>query len=302
MKCVGLAIALLSGGLVLLPLTAAGAPPLYSISREDDLLRVIDPADGTTIGAPIAITLPGSTVFGGTGLVTHPQTGVIYALVKLVEFAGPHRWLVTIDPSTGDASTVGNTLDKFAGLAFDPNGTLYAVTGKGAAVKATLYTLSLSDATPAFVTSLGDPNAPGEAIGFNPDDGFLYRAAGLNDGLQETRLFEKIDLNTLAVTNIPLSGDSYSEITALVFSDGGFLAADNEFGAEAEVLLSLTVGGVVNLIGSTDHIAKGLAFGPPDPIPSLDNRGRALLAIALLALATVTFGGRLRRRPDRGGV
>ena len=303
LRWVGLAVALLSGGLVVLPLPAAGAP-LYSVSRDDDKLRVINPVDGSTIvSVTIPITLQGSTVRSANGLVNHPQTGVLYALLKLAEAFPPDRWLVTLDPLTGVASTVGNTGARFAALAFDSGGTLYAVTGNGETVliPRTLYTLSLVDATPTFVKTLGVGDVPGETIAFNPDDGFLYHAYGVDDELSpDTRTFEKIDLNTLAVTNIPISGNHYSEMTALVFSAGVFLGADTEVGTEGKILLSLTDAGVVSQIGSTDHVAKGLAFRPL-PVPSLDDRGLAVLAIALLVLATATLGGRLRRRPGRGG-
>ncbi len=306
MMQVRLAAALALSALLVLPLPAAGVQlRLYSIARDDGLLRAIDPADGSTIGIPVTITLPANTVAGGNGLATHPGTGITYGLVKLEEGFPIHRWLVTIDPSTGNASKVGNTFAKFAGIAFDSGGTLYAVTGDGemTLVKSALYKLSLADATPTFAMSLGSGGF-GETIGFNPDDGFLYHASGVDDGLNpDTRIFEKINLSTLAVTPIPLSGTGYSEMTALVFSGGVFLGADTEIGSEGEVLLSLTTAGAVDLIGSTDHIAKGLAFGPSPPpprLPSLGDRGVAFLVIALLALGTATLIGRVRGRSGRG--
>ena len=276
MRQVGLVVALLLGGHVVLPLPAA-ASTLYSVARgdhefPDNQLRVIDPADGSTIGTPVTITLAGKAVVGGTGLATDPLTGDLYALLK-IQFLGP-RELVTIDPATGVATSVGNTGAKFAALAFDSGGTLYAVTGHGAGPPVTpntLYTLSLVDATRTFVTTLGN-GGQGEAIGFNPDDGFLYHASGFFDVpmVGETRIFEKIDLTTLAVTNIPLSGDFYTEMTALVFSGNSFFGADTGFGAPGDIpiLLSLTDTGVVVEIGSTDHVVRGLAF-VPEPSSSL---------------------------------
>ncbi len=272
----GLALALLLGGFVALPLPAAGSPLLVSISRQDDhsgvpvpvRLRIINPVDGSTIGSPVTITLAASTVVGGTGLAEDPLTGDFYALLK-IQFQGP-RELVIIDPATGVATSVGNTGSKFATLAFDSGGTLYAVTGNATTGTAlpphTLYTLSLIDATPAFVTTLVNSDQ-GEAIGFNPDDGFLYHASGVisNSMLEDTRILEKINLITLAVTNIPLSGDDYTEMTALVFSGGVFFGADTGFGFPDPVLLTLTDTGVAGIIGPTDHVVKGL----PEPSSSL---------------------------------
>jgi hypothetical protein len=272
MRQVGLAVALLLfGGHVVLPLPAA-ASTLYSISRDDNQLREINPVDGTTVGVPVSITLPGKAVVGGTGLATDPLTGDLYALLKILN-QGP-RELVTIDPATGAATFVGNTGGKFATLAFDSGGTLYAATGSGAGPPVTpntLYTLSLIDATRTSVTTLLN-STQGEAIGFNPDDGFLYHASGYFDVplVGDTRIFEKIDLNTLVATNIPLSGDFYTEITALVFSGNSFFGADTGFGAPGDIpiFLSLTDGGAVGDIGPTDHVVKGLAF-VPEPSSSL---------------------------------
>ena len=298
----GVAIALLLGTLVVVPLPAEGQS-LFSIARDDNQLRVINPVDGATIGTPVSITLPAKTVEAGNGLATHPQTGDLYALVRVSTGFPPDRWLVTIDRATGNATEVGNTGARFAGLAFDSSGTLYAVTGNGEVtlIPRTLYTLSLIDATSTFVKTFGIGDVPGETIAFNPDDGFLYHAYGVDDGLNpDTRTFEKLNLNTLAVTNIPISGDGYSEMTALVFSGNSFFGADTEIGIEGEVFLSMTDGGAVSVIGSMDHVAKGLAFGPPLQLPSLDDRGLALLGITLLALGMATLGGHLRKRPGRG--
>jgi hypothetical protein len=269
MGLIRLAVALVFCGLVVVPLRVA-ASVLYSISRDDDQLRNIDPVDGSTIGVPVSINFPGNTVSGGNGLATDPLTGDLYALVRIQAGFPPDRWLVVIDPGTGDATVVGNTGARFAGLAFDSGGTLYAVTGDGEPVLGlapeTLYTLSLIGATPTFVATLGNGGG-GEAIGFNPGDGFLYHASGLiNDPVMgDNRIFEKINLNTLVVTNIPLSGPDYTEITALVFSGSSFFGADTGFGFPTPVLLSLTATGVTSIIGSTDHVVKGL----PEPSSSL---------------------------------
>ena len=268
MRLIRLAVAFVFCGLVVVSLPVA-ASSLYSISRDDNQLRIVDPVDGSTIGVPVSISFPASTVSGGNGLATDPLTGDLYALVRIQTGFPPDRWLVIIDPATGVSTVVGNTGARFAGLAFDSGGTLYAVTGDGEPLlnlgPETLYTLSLIDATPTFVTILGNGGG-GETIGFNPSDGFLYHASGFfaEPILGDTRILEKIDLNTLIPTNIPRSGDFYTEITALVFSGNSFFGADNGFGAPGDIpiFLSLTDTGVVTDIGPTDHVVKGLAFVP----------------------------------------
>ena len=264
----GVAAALLMGTLAMVAMPT-GANTLYSISRDDDQLRTISPVDGMTQGTPVTITLPASTVHGGNGLATDPWTADLYALVRIVDGFPPNRWLVIIDPATGTSTFVGNTFEKFAGLAFDSGGTLYAVTGDGGSTPESLYTLSLVDGSPTFVVALGN-GGQGETIGFNSDDGFLYHASGVDDGVApDTRVFEEIDLDTLAVTNIPLSGYNYGEITALVFSVSAnqFLATNNQTLVGA-VLMNITNAGAVSFAGSMDHVSKGIAF-VPEPASSL---------------------------------
>jgi hypothetical protein len=275
--------------LVVLPLAEAGAQDLYSISRDDDQLRVIDPADGSTIGSPTTITLSGSTISGGNGLATDPLTGISYALLKLADGFPFERYLVTLDLTTGVASMVGNTGARFAGIAFDSGGTLYGVTGDGEQnlVPETLYSLSLSDGAPTFEFTLGN-GGPGEAIAFNPVDGLLYHASGIDDGVNpDDRVFEKIDLVTEVVTDIPLSGDGYREIAALAYYEGEFLATEPALETLGNgVMLSLSDAGVVSFIGSTDHSAKGLL---PEP------GGLAGLMSGLLLLRALA-----RRREQAG--
>lgn len=275
---------------ILWPLPAA-AQVLYSIARGDNVLRVIDPATGATIADDFLIEPPGGTVTGGNGLAKHPSKASLYALVRTSGGFPTNRTLIEIRPLAGTAQIIGDTGDRFAGLAFDSSGTLYAVTGDGAATPESLYTLSLTDATPTFVVSLGN-GGDGEAIGFNPNDGFLYHTSGVDDGLNpDTRIFERIDLNSLTVTNIPISGDGYSEITALVFSGNSFFAADTL----GPILSSVTDGGAFSTVGSMDHVSKGLAFSAPAPVPALGGWGLAVLVV-FLVLTPVASTGWVRRR------
>jgi hypothetical protein len=264
MRLVGVAAGILSAGILAFPPTSEGAE-LLSVAREDNLLRTIDIVDGSTVDS-IPIILPGQTIFGFTGLAADPLSSDLYGLVKLEKFAAPLRFLVIVDPDTGDATLVGNTMDRLAGLAFDDSGVLYAVSGDGGAIPESLFTLSLIDGSSTFLTALGN-GGQGEAIGFNPDDGMLYHASGINDGLNpDTRVFEKVDLGSFFITNIPLSGDVYSEMTALVFFDGDFLGVDNEFGVGA-TLMDISTGGAVGLIGPTDHVSKGIVVVPEPGVP-----------------------------------
>jgi hypothetical protein len=245
---------------------------LYSVSRDDDLLRVVDPSTGGTISS-VAITLAGKGVDFANGLATHPVTGELFALLKLSGQTG--RQLVKLDPATGVATSIGDTGDQFAGLAFDSGGTLYGVIGDkknmsgGGLSPETLFTLNTSNAAPTQVLVLGNGN-DGEAIGFNPNDGLLYHASGNDTGgdgcpsdpMLCVEAFESVNPNTLAVTPIALSGaymtgtDTYSEVTALTHLSGNtLLLADIDSN-----LYQITTTGVLTLIGAMDHVSKGLAF------------------------------------------
>jgi hypothetical protein len=264
--------------LALLSLPAHAQNLLYSVSRDDDLLRVIDPSTGSTMSS-VAITLAGKGVDFTNGLAAHPVTGELFALLKLSGQSG--RQLVKLDPATGVATSIGDTGDQFAGLAFNSSGTLYGVigdkknmSGRGLSPE-TLFTLNTSNAAPTQVLVLGNGN-DGEAIGFNPNDGLLYHASGNDTGgdgcpsdpMLCMEVFESINPNTLAApTNIPLSGayvpgtDIYSEVTALTHLSGNtLLLADID-----SKLYQITASGVLTLVGAMDHVSKGLAFVNASP-------------------------------------
>ncbi len=169
---------------------------LYSVTSDDDVLRTINPVTAATLST-VTITLAGETVEGATGLAT--KSGTLWAVLKLESQFG--RELVTINETTGVATSIGDTEDKFAGLAFGASGTvLYAVSGDGATIPETLFSLDQTTAEPTSVLTLG-AGSDGEAIGFNPDDGLIYHASG-HDGPDV--IFEKINGSFTGTTNIPI--------------------------------------------------------------------------------------------------
>ena len=293
--------------MVFTTLSAQAQSILYSVSRDDDLLRVINPSTGSTISS-VAITLTGKGVAFANGLATHPVTGELFALLKLNGQTG--RQLVKIDPATGIATSIGDTGDQFAGLAFNSSGTLFAVTGDkknspgGALPPETLFTLNTSNAAPTQVLVLGRGN-DGEAIGFNSNDGLLYHASGNDtsgDGCSPltatcVEIFESVNPNTLAVTNIPLSGayvpltDTYSEVAALTHLSGNaFLLTDI-----VSNLYQITTGGVLTLVGAMDHVSKGLAFinAPPTSLVAavLPSSRSVQVGATATAFATIINSG-----------
>jgi len=187
----------------------AAGDRLYTVSPGDANLRLVNPFTGTTIAA-LPITGAGN-VLAANGLAVHPTTGELWSILQV---QGSGRVLAKLDPATGAATVIGATGRNFAGLAFAGNGTLYGVTGDGDPnAPETLFTISLTTGLSTQVTPLGNGN-DGETIAFDPVTGRLLHASGFGvQNVDET--FESIDLATLTLTNIPLSGGDYDEALGL---------------------------------------------------------------------------------------
>ncbi|NNF43346.1 MAG: hypothetical protein HKN62_09915 [Phycisphaerales bacterium] len=257
------ALVVLFGALAVAEATG-GAEILYSVSRSDALLRRIDPTDGSTLGA-VPLVVPGAFVDGLTGLTTHPTTGELWAILKLIGTACSETdtTLARIDPCTGVVTVVGCTGDNFAGIAFSGDGlTLYGVTGDGGDTDPeSLYELDQSDGTPTLLCTLGGGD-DGEVLALNPDDGFVYHGSG-----QSTVVFERIDDTSLCtttavdITGTPIAVDD-EEVRALTYweSEGVFLW---KYGSTGETIFRVDIGtapATVTPIGVMDHTSKGLAF------------------------------------------
>lgn len=270
--------ALLLGCLIAFSTPAAAAPLLYLVAADDARLRIVDGASAATLSS-LPITLPGETVQGANGLARHPASGVLYALLKLQGQAS--RELVTLDPASGAATSIGDTGKALAGLAFDAAGTLYGINGDqqfhpNPQQPETLFTLSLADAQASHFLTLGNGD-DGETIAYRPDDGLLYHASGTH----LDQIFETIDLQTHAVSDIPLGGDSYTEAGALAWAGGAsfFLADIADDGESGGSLFALGADGSALQIGVLDVLQpKGLVV-VPEPASA------GLLAAGLAALA-----------------
>ncbi len=230
--------------------TTSGAT-IYTVSPDDNKLRTIDGFDQSTTSA-VDITLSGETVNQVLGLAKHPTTGELYAVAKVASSSTQFE-LVTIDPSTGSATSIGNTGDKFAGLTFDDSGKLYGVTGDGAAVPASLYQIDIADGSTTLVATLGNGD-DGESIAFNTDDGMIYHISG-----NAIPIFEKIDpANEFAITDIGLDQDPNGSL-ALAYVSGFFL------GAGLTQVYSVNQQGSLTFLGTPDHKVKGIALEIDQP-------------------------------------
>lgn len=293
-RVVGMIFTLLGTILFLLTFAVPGnSQTLYTCEspRGEPVLHTIDPDTGATLSTT-PITLAGEELRGCNGLARDPGTGVCWIILTgpgsggIGSDPGP-RILATIDTDTGIATGIGNTGLAIASITFDTLGTLYGITGNqdGAAIP-TIYILSKIDGAPTFFQDLVGTEG-GEAIGFNPIDGLIYRTTGFTD-LNGGQNFGSVDPQSKEFTQILLTGDTdgYGEQLALVHLSGDlFLSAQRIEPA----LNSITTGGVVSFIGNMDHEAKGLAFecgvAPPSPapasIPTLSEWGLIITAGAL---------------------
>lgn len=239
-------------------LTAAATPApasdvFYTVSSDDDYLRVVNPLTGGTTSS-IQMSVTGATISRCNGLAIHPTTNEMWVIINMSGQQG--RVLGKVNAQTGVVTTVGNTGDAFANIAFDATGQLYGVTGDGANTPETLYSLSLTNGAASLVMPLGN-GIDGEAIAFNPIDGFLYHGSGFGPRGTD-QIFEKINYVTMTTTNIPITGVSFDEPTAMMHLAGGnILMAD----LNADLIL-ITDQGVARLLSSTDHTVKGMAFLP----------------------------------------
>ena len=252
-------------GLLAPPTLQAQSLPLYAVHHFDQQLETIDPLTGATLTSQ-TILLEGQSVQGSWGLDRHPTTGQLYALLQLSGQVG--RELVSIDPGTGIATDIGNTGHKLGAITFrrDSLGavTLYGVAGNSDPTDPdTLFTLDLSTGAPTFVLAFGNGNM-GETIAFNPVDGLIYRAYGSGDPNVDQFLVS-VDTVTLAVTDIPLSGDFYNQATALTHWAGNFfLMADHD-----QNLYVVSTSGQVRLLSFLETgvgDTKGLVFTGIPPV------------------------------------
>lgn len=259
---------------VMMSATSVSAQFLYSGASFDATLHTVDPATGGD-DASIGITAAGYTFTQVKGLAAEPTTGELYAVLRGFEdLEGVEVfYLATVRPDTGVATVIGQLPDRFAGLAFASDGTLYGVTGDGGTVPETLYTIDPANAAATFFMTLGNGTA-GETIAYNSNDGMLYHLSGQNvpvDGSQVPLVFESVDLSTMVITPIPLTGDFFANGNGLAYDDasGGFVVSAivtslPDGGVPA--LVRLSTAGVATTVGAMTHFSGGMALTEYVPV------------------------------------
>lgn len=195
----------------------------------------------------VAMTSSTGAVTGANGLAAEP-CGSIYIVYK----AASSRYLGIIDPATAVITEIGDLGDNVANITF-ANGVLLAVTGDGANVGETLYSVNTTTAAMTLLTALGNGD-DGESIEFNPDDNLLYHWSGWGAPIT----MESINPLTFAISPITLSGALLSNVGASTYVGNGlFLISDVNDGG----LKYVSTGGVVTLTSNTGDTYKGMVFG-----------------------------------------
>jgi DNA-binding beta-propeller fold protein YncE len=182
--------------------------------------------------------------------------------------------LTSIEPIAGMATQIGvGQVGRVGALVFDNSGTLYsgesANTGAGFANR--LYVLDTVTGERTEFMQIANSEG-GIALALNPLDGQIYHLSGnivFGDDVG-TPVFEKIDTTSMTRTAIPLSGVDMGHVRAMSFGpDGNFLvvATYDQYGPNqlSGRFFRLTPDGVATLLGSMNHISKGVAFKPPVP-------------------------------------
>ncbi|MET4577969.1 hypothetical protein [Ottowia thiooxydans] len=168
---------------------ALGAPTLFSVNPFSNTNTSIDtyglyalsPADGSVL-SPYLITVAGRSIIGANGLAMDPTSHTAYAIVRASGVSG--RLLITLDLTTGAGTEIGNLGDNFSSIAFRSDGQLFGVTGDGATVPETLYSIDKTTASKTLAIALGN-GADGEVIAFNPESGDFHHFSGNGTAVYE---------------------------------------------------------------------------------------------------------------------
>src|SRR5262245_2108482 len=163
--------------LVVMGVSTARADVAYGTDASQNRLFEVNLATGA-LSNSVTISLPGFTVTGATALTANPRNGTVWGIVKTASGTGG-RLLVTINPTSGEATLVGAVPNGFSTLSFNSEGRLYGMTGNGGTPPSTLYTLSIvnAEATVVYGPVISGPD--GEVIAFGPGD-TLYHSSGNN--------------------------------------------------------------------------------------------------------------------------
>lgn len=244
---------------------SAAAQVLYAVSVrtytdpgyhgvEGNLYTVDPETAATTLVAPLMVA--GKTPIGLRGLAIHPRTGIFYGITSPNASTFP-RSLVTVDPTTGNVSPVGDMGYGASDLDFDSDGTLYAWVPETRQVG----TVNLDTGA---ITLVGQPLERGALKG---SVAFVDKGHALVAGTGGNGTLDTVDLVTGKVTTGPtLTGAPFPDfVGGLAFSPKGILYAINSNLGRATQANLITIDpqtGKVTNLGALPNDTESLYFGP----------------------------------------
>jgi len=243
----------------------AAAETLYAVSVRtyadpgyhgvEGNLYVVDPdTASTTLVAPLMVG--GKTPIGLRGLAIHPKTGVFYGITGPNASSIP-RSLVTIDPTNGVVTLVGDLGYGASDIEFDNDGTLYAWVPE-------TRQIGIVNLDNGAVTLRGQPLERGAmkgSVSFVSGGKALVASTGGNGTL------DSVDLETGKVTTGPqLNGAPFADfLGGLTVSARGTLYAINSSlgrGVQANLVTIDPQTGHVTNLGALPNDTESMAFGP----------------------------------------
>lgn len=178
--------------------TTSYSQNFYCVQSPDGEAHIltIDISDGTLIDSVgVNITNDVDGVDGFNGMAKDPISGNIYVIVK---DASGDKHLGTINPVSGDITSVGLVSLPVSSIAFDAVGNLYGMRGSGSTE---LHSIDKTDGTNIKIHDFVTAGDDGEAISVNTTDGLLYRYDGGSSGTLTTlnlTSFVETDILTLS--------------------------------------------------------------------------------------------------------
>lgn len=231
------------------PVAVKAQADLFCVDPFTDAYHILNRTTGAAATSGV-LSVAGFTVTGANGAALHPTTHEMFVILKLSGVAG--RVLATVDRTTGVCTQIGNLGDNFSCLAFTSAGVLYGVTGDGASVPETLYTIDTATAAKTLAWTLGN-GVDGEVIAYYPVDGQMYHCSG-----NGTVVYESINLTTGAIT--PISGAlGTGEIFGMVWDPDQNLFVCGNINSN---ILTLSTTGVVTTGATAPLDPRGLILIP----------------------------------------
>jgi len=160
----------------------------------------------------------GGLFTGFNGLAVHPQTEEIYILCKQNGVSG--RMLGKLNLLTGVVTLIGNLNDNFASITFNANGTLFGVTGDGAAIPETVYRINTANASKTLLQHLGN-GVDGEVISYCSVNNKMYHWSG-----SAPVVYERFDTSFAGGQNLPVSNTDGETSGAIYKGRGKFLISN----------------------------------------------------------------------------